>query len=306
VQQLRVAAAAVFSLGLMIGLVLDIGRVAGREAWTAPAEAGQSTAAFPSIQPTVSGPPAAETAPRSALVLGQPKLSASLFNPATDSLRLTASINRQADASASIVPAAGGPAVRSLAARSSDSEVQLGWDGHDDKGQPVAAGAYRVKLEAHDGHGGSAEIFSEPVTVTNKGIVVSLSRQTLTAYEATNVVLRTPITSGGPELPTPAGTFHVLEKDSPLTMYSPWPQGSPYWFPDSTAHYAILFDETPDYGFYIHDAWWRTNYGPGSNAVAGTPGLNDTGTHGCINVPEDAEAALYAWAEVGIPVVVKD
>ena len=53
---------------------------------------------------------------------------------------------------------------------------------------------------------------------------------------------------------------------------------------------------------FLHDAPWRSVYGPGTNTVEGIPGGNTTGTHGCVNVPVAAERWLYSWAPVGTPV----
>jgi lipoprotein-anchoring transpeptidase ErfK/SrfK len=65
--------------------------------------------------------------------------------------------------------------------------------------------------------------------------------------------------------------------------------------------YALLFDNR---GYYIHDAPWRTDYGPGSNAKPGTPGQDLTGSHGCINVPLPIAKQLYDWAPTGTAVQV--
>src|SRR5207248_9498365 len=119
-------------------------------------------------------------------------------------------------------------------------------------------------------------------------------------------VPQTTVRTGGPELPTPKGTVHVQDKTPNLYVYSPWPKGSPYWFPDVTYRYALDFYENSQYGLYIHDASWRHEFGPGSNVVDGTPGEDTTGTHGCINVPLADQERLYSWATVGTPVIVRD
>jgi lipoprotein-anchoring transpeptidase ErfK/SrfK len=38
--------------------------------------------------------------------------------------------------------------------------------------------------------------------------------------------------------------------------------------------------------------------------MLGTPGQNDTGTHGCVNVPLAAAAQLFTWATIGTVVQV--
>src|SRR5437660_4136758 len=63
----------------------------------------------------------------------------------------------------------------------------------------------------------------------SKLIVVSVSQQWMHDYANGQEVYSAPVTTGRPELPTPMGTYHVYQKLSPTTFYSPWPQGSPYW-----------------------------------------------------------------------------
>jgi lipoprotein-anchoring transpeptidase ErfK/SrfK len=129
---------------------------------------------------------------------------------------------------------------------------------------------------------------------TGKVIVVSIADQRLTAYEEGAVVLTTDVATGRPALPTPAGTFHIMSKSAPYKFVSPWPRGNQYWYPTEWVQYAMLF---ADDGFFIHDAPWRTVWGPGANLTHGS--------HGCINVPTATMASLYRWATVGTTVIVE-
>ena len=128
-------------------------------------------------------------------------------------------------------------------------------------------------------------------TVTaGKVIVVSLVCQELTAYENRVPFVSTLITTGRPALPTPPGQYSVLSKISPYQMVSPWPPGSPFWYPPSWVTYTLWFRSD---GYAIHDAPWRSVYGPGTQ-------LN--GSHGCINTPFAPMQKLYPWAPVGTAV----
>ena len=71
-----------------------------------------------------------------------------------------------------------------------------------------------------------------------KLIVISLSRQVLTAYQDGNAVLTTFVATGRPQLPTPPGVYRIFHRYSPYKMISPWPYGSPYWYPDSWTNWA--------------------------------------------------------------------
>ena len=127
-----------------------------------------------------------------------------------------------------------------------------------------------------------------------KLIVISLSRQVLTAYQDGTVVITTYITTGRPALPTPPGVYHIFARYSPYKMISPWPYGSPFWYPPSWTNWAMEFRGG---GYFIHDAPWRSWYGPGSSTY--------NGTHGCVNVPYSPMAFLWNWSPIGTTVVVQ-
>jgi hypothetical protein len=127
-------------------------------------------------------------------------------------------------------------------------------------------------------------------------IVISIRDEELTALQNGKVVVQTPVTTGRvPDLATDIGPMHVLGKDSPWKMHSPWPKGSPDWYPDTVVQMVVWFTDT---GEGMHDASWQTlPYGPGSE-------LGPDASHGCVHVPMDAEKTLFAWATVGTPVIV--
>ena len=134
------------------------------------------------------------------------------------------------------------------------------------------------------GHGGSG-----------RSILVSLSLQELVAFQDGCVVKATPVTTGRPALPTPAGSFSVFFKTSPWEMVSSWPYGSPFWYPPTWVSQVMEFDQG---GYFLHDASWEpvSDFGPGGedNEAAAS--------HGCIHVPTPTMQWLYAWTPVGTPV----
>jgi len=127
-----------------------------------------------------------------------------------------------------------------------------------------------------------------------KLILISLSRQVLTSYQDGTPVLTTYVATGRPQLPTPPGVYHIFAKYSPYKMISPWPYGSPFWYPPSWTNWAMEFAGG---GYFIHDAPWRSWYGPGSNIY--------NGTHGCVNVPYSPMSFLWGWTPMGTTVVVQ-
>jgi len=104
------------------------------------------------------------------------------------------------------------------------------------------------------------------------------------------------VTTGRPGLRTPTGAFHIYAKYSPITLISPWPKSSPYYYTPENAAYAMEFLRG---GFFIHDAPWEpaSGFGPGSqNGV--------DASHGCVHIPTPTMAWLYAWSPIGTTVIV--
>jgi len=133
-----------------------------------------------------------------------------------------------------------------------------------------------------------------------KVIVVSLSQQWLMAYQNGQPVFSAAVLTGRPSLPTPLGTYHIFSKQSPATFHSPFPRKSPNWYPPTRVTYAM---EWKAGGYYLHDSWWHTVYGAGTNGEHYDPSYGwQQGSHGCVSMPLSAAAWLYKWAPIGTTV----
>ena len=134
-------------------------------------------------------------------------------------------------------------------------------------------------------------------TAAGKEIIVSLSQQWMWAYQNGVQVYNSPVMTGRPALSTPTGTYHVFAKLHPTWFTSPWPPSSAYWYPPTYINYAL---EWKAGGFFLHDSWWHSVYGPGTNGWHYDPKFGwQWGTHGCVAMPLSAAAWLYNWAPIG-------
>lgn len=132
-----------------------------------------------------------------------------------------------------------------------------------------------------------------------KAIVVSISRQRLYAYRHGHLIFSAPVTTGQPTLPTPLGRYHVYAKFSPITFHSPFSRRSRYWYPPTHISYALEWR----HGYFLHDAWWRTVFGRGTNRRHHDPVYGwEPGSHGCVSMSLHAARWLYHWAPVGTSV----
>jgi lipoprotein-anchoring transpeptidase ErfK/SrfK len=226
------------------------------------------------------------------------------FNPTVDTLGVSFGVTRPAQTvRVGVYGQGNGHLVRmyQLQNLAAGQRTGVAWDGKDAQGRYVGAGAYMVYIRALDRYGHYKVTGWRDFIINYRRIVVSLSTEKLVAYEGDKVFLTSLVTTGNKALPTPTGTFHIMAKLHPFTFISPWPKSSPYYYKPSKTQFAMLFREG---GYFIHDAPWRTAFGPGTNAAVGTPGSNYTGTHGCVNVPSNVAARLFAWAPIGTVVEV--
>jgi len=173
----------------------------------------------------------------------------------------------------------------------------LSWNGTTTPHHLAAAGNYRMVVQAVDAVGNLAKVQMPLITVQTKHILISVRKDALWAYNGNKLVYQTLVSNGGPDTPTLPGIFHIEAKIPNMVFHSPWPKSSPLYYPPSPTNYSMLYNANG--GYFIHDSPWRSNYGPGSNSLAGTPGGNFTGTHGCTNVPLATMAELYSWADIG-------
>lgn len=129
-------------------------------------------------------------------------------------------------------------------------------------------------------------------------IWIHLASQQLVAYQDGCPWLATPVTTGRPALPTDRGTFSIFYKTYAYKMISPWPLGSPFYYPPTWVYYAMEFVGD---GTFIHNADWQPDgsYGPGSQ-------YGPYASHGCVHVRDAVLPSLYAWAPVGTTVIVGD
>jgi L,D-transpeptidase catalytic domain len=125
-------------------------------------------------------------------------------------------------------------------------------------------------------------------------LMISLVEQAMRVYQNGNLVRSFLITGGRVALPALPGVWPVLDRQSPTIFKAPEPKGSPYWYPDTPIHYAIMYHAG---GYYVHDSWWRVDYGPGTqfphSDSGGDQSFAGDGSHGCINMQEQQSQWVY-------------
>ena len=157
---------------------------------------------------------------------------------------------------------------------------------------------YSDKTPYNQAHQTDIQLMKHYQYMNSKVIVVSLAEEVARIYDNGKLVNAFQVTTGQPDLPTPPGTWWVEGKKSPTEFKSTAPQSSPDWYPPTPINFAMQFHSN---GYFLHDSWWRSEYGPGTNFPHFDPGgtqYSIHGSHGCINMSKDDAGWLYNFVQV--------
>ena len=153
-------------------------------------------------------------------------------------------------------------------------------------------------------HNSDLQLLQHYGMMNKKVIVISLEEQAMRVYQNGKLVNAFLVTTGRPDRPSLPGTWWVEGKQSPTVFKANVPQSSPYWYPDTPINYAVQYHSN---GYFIHDSWWRADYGPGTqfpHQDSSGDSFSAQGSHGCVNMAKDDAAWLYSYVQLYTHVVI--
>ena len=134
-------------------------------------------------------------------------------------------------------------------------------------------------------------------------VVISLEEQAMRVYDNGKLVKSFLVTTGRPTKPSLPGVWWVEGKLSPTVFKSSEPPSSPDYYPPTPINFAMQYHSE---GYFLHDSWWRVNYGPGTNYPhaddSGDP-FSAQGSHGCVNLSKADAGWLYGFVKVYTPII---
>jgi L,D-transpeptidase catalytic domain len=134
-----------------------------------------------------------------------------------------------------------------------------------------------------------------------KVIVISLYEQVMRIYDSGKLVQVYKVTTGRPERPTPPGNWWVEGRQTNITFHSSDPKSSPFWYADTHINFALPFHSG---GYFIHDSWWRADYGFGTDFPHPDSSGENVGSHGCVNLPTNEAEWLYNFVQLYTGVII--
>ena len=134
-------------------------------------------------------------------------------------------------------------------------------------------------------------------TAANFGPVIVIVRgaNTLTLYDGTRVVRRFPVATGQAIYPTPAGLWHIMDK-----------QQDPWWYPPTYDAWAKgLKPVPPGPSNPLGTRWMGLNApGVGIHGTDAPTSIGYSASHGCIRMQVPDAEWLFERVAVGTPVVI--
>jgi hypothetical protein len=136
--------------------------------------------------------------------------------------------------------------------------------------------------------------------ITGKVVVVSLREQTARFYQNGKLVYWSYVTTGNLTTPSVVGLNYAMYKLQHTVFISPDPPGSPEWYAPTPINFAIAYSPG---GYFLHDAWWRAEFGPYTNLPHWDPAAFNGGSHGCVNFPLSNMSTVYSMVDVNEPII---
>lgn len=134
---------------------------------------------------------------------------------------------------------------------------------------------------------------ASPQTASQKkSIRISISEQTLLAFEGEKLVLEVLVSTGKKtdKYRTPTGNFRIIRKKLSAYMQGPLPDDDDEEFDLPGIPFVMYFTNE---GHALHGTYWHSNFGKPMS-------------HGCVNLPIDKAEWLYWWAKIGTPVMITE
>lgn len=147
-------------------------------------------------------------------------------------------------------------------------------------------------------HATDTQLMQQNGVTTGQVVVVSLAEQAMRVYQDGKLVNAFQVVTGKPGHASLPGHWQIESKVTNTTFTSGKKPGEEGYYPPTPIAIAMQYHSD---GYFIHQSWWRSQYGPNQQFPHldphGTLFAND-GSHGCINMSTPDVTWLYNFAQV--------
>ncbi len=147
-------------------------------------------------------------------------------------------------------------------------------------------------------HSTDTQLMKNYGDTAGKVIVVSLAEQAMRVYQDGTLINSFQVVTGMPDHPSLPGTWWIETRETNIKFTSGKKPGEEGYYPPTPIAFALQYHSD---GYFIHQAWWRTMYGPDMQFPHMDPGGSSfayQGSHGCVNMSTSDVQWVYNFATV--------
>jgi lipoprotein-anchoring transpeptidase ErfK/SrfK len=129
-------------------------------------------------------------------------------------------------------------------------------------------------------------------------IVVSLAEQAMRIYQDGKLINSFQVVTGMPAHPSLPGSWWIETRQTNIQFTSGKQPGQEGYYPPTPIAYALQYHSE---GYFIHQSWWRSEYGPDMqfpHLDSGGTSFAYEGSHGCVNMSTPDVQWVYNFAIV--------
>lgn len=136
------------------------------------------------------------------------------------------------------------------------------------------------------------KVLGDTTSSADKRIEVDLTKQMVYAYENDKLIFNFLVSTGTWDR-TPTGTFKIWTKIRSQKMSGGSKALGTYYYLPNVPYIMFFYNDkiAKSVGYSLHGTYWHNNFGIPMS-------------HGCVNMKTEEVEQLYAWAEVGTPVII--
>lgn len=147
-------------------------------------------------------------------------------------------------------------------------------------------------------HATDTQLISHYGYTSGKVLVVSFAEQAMRVYQDGKLVNAFQVVTGMPSHPSLPGTWWIESRLQDTEFTSGKKPDEEGYYPPTPIAYAMQYHSD---GYFIHESWWRSQYGPGNQFPHNDPngtGFAFAGSHGCVNMSTDTVAWVFNFVDV--------
>lgn len=146
-------------------------------------------------------------------------------------------------------------------------------------------------------HATDTQLIRQYGYTSGKVLVISLAGQAMRVYQDGKLVNAFQVVTGMPDHPSLPGTWWIESRLTDIEFTSGKQPDEEGYYPPTPIAYAMQYHSG---GYFIHQSWWRSEYGPYKqfpHIDHGGTSFADKGSHGCINMSTETVQWVYNFVD---------